>query len=104
MESNTLNQKLWYGGGFKFLNKFSETGYKVVYLAIWLVSLFVVSALYSALPTMSSGRVRLSEGCVRNRSGAQHYPYVSNAYSILFPLRLESLCNVDNGSQNWLCN
>ena len=53
VELNTT-QKLWYGGGFKFLNKISETGYKVVYLAIWLVSL-VGSALYSALVTMSSG-------------------------------------------------
>ena len=81
MESNTLNQKLWYGGGFKFLNKFSETGYKVVYLAIWLVSLFVVSALYSALPTMSSGLVRLSEGCVRKQTG----PRLSTTHMYAMP-------------------
>ena len=35
-------QKLRYGGCFKTLNKFSETGYKEVYLAIWLVSLLWV--------------------------------------------------------------
>ena len=54
MESITT-QQLGYGSGFKFRNKFSEAGVKAVYLAIWLVSLFVGSALYSALPTMSSG-------------------------------------------------
>ena len=53
VESNKT-QKLWYGGGLKFLNKFFETGYKVLYLAIWLVSFFVGSAVYSALPTMLS--------------------------------------------------
>ena len=61
MESKA-NQKLSYGDGFKFLNKISETGYKVVYLAIWLVSL-----LETAVTHYVANHVRLSRGSVRKK-------------------------------------
>ena len=44
MESNT-SQKLWHGSGLKFLNKFSDSGFKVVF-GYMPGSLFVDCALY----------------------------------------------------------
>ena len=67
VESNAT-QILWYGSGFKFLNKFSETGYKVLYLAIWLVSfLWVVHCI--VLYPLYHQSCKTSEGCVRKQTG-----------------------------------
>ena len=71
------NQKLWYADGFKFLNKISEIGHEVVYLAIWSMSLLETVVTHDVV-----NHVRLSRGSVRKQTGPLRVLSTTHMYAM----------------------